>query len=349
MTAARPDESPRMAGHRRHQGGYVLPAVLVITAAIMIFVTLSHQRAADELQAVGQLVAARQGEIEQTSAQATVIYALVTEHASALGYGLTPGAALRVDGRTYAYGDRTLIRLQDTAGLVDINRADITVLRRLAGYVGVPADRRDVLADRILDFIDGDDLRRLNGAEAAEYAAAAVPPPRNRKLDQPGQLRGVLGWDTLLTAGQAVAFESALAIDTVGPINPNAAPAAVLTAALGIPSALADTLVARRHQGALLGEAEMTDAMPSLPASLILIIDPVASQRIRLTVFDRLTGAGKLTQMTLTPFGQDWPWTVDSAGLHSEADVSAAGDTAVALPALPTRKTNNESEPNRLL
>lgn len=343
------NRSGRLCGASRSQSGYLLPAVLIITAAIMIFITLAYDRAQQQMRDVGRLLAMREAKTEQASAEATILYLLASETASAFGYGLTPGAALRVDGQPYKYGEHTLIRLQDAAGLIDANRADITVWRRLAEYVGVPVEKRDTLADRILDYIDTDDLRRINGAEAAEYAAAGAPPPRNRALDAPEQLRGVLGWDKLMTPEQAARFESALGVDTPGPINPNAASPAVLVGALGVPPQLAEALVARRAQGAILTDADLAGAMPATAAPLALITDPVASQRVRVTVFDRTTGIGNTTQIVVSPFGQYWPWSVDSTVRHAEKDPGAADRQAIPLPELPTRKTaTNEPEPGRM-
>jgi hypothetical protein len=42
------------------------------------------------------------------------------------------------------------------------------------GVLGVPAEDRDGLIDKLLDYLDADSFRRLNGAEAPEYLEAGL-------------------------------------------------------------------------------------------------------------------------------------------------------------------------------
>jgi general secretion pathway protein K len=85
------------------------------------------------------------------------------------------------------------IIVADEAGRVDLNAADEDLLSAL--LLGIGLDRRaaDQIKDAILDWADADDLKRLNGAEAAEYRAARLPPPPNRPFALVDELRLVKG------------------------------------------------------------------------------------------------------------------------------------------------------------
>jgi hypothetical protein len=189
-----------------------------------------------------------------------------------------------------------------------------------------------VLADRILDFIDSDHLKRLNGAEAADYAALGLPPPLDDTLMVATQIRAVLGWTTLLTPEQAALFESALVAEGEGSINPNAAPAAVLAAALAIPRQAADLIVARRKEGFIADPAEIS-RWSQLPQGLLnLVLNPVPSATVRMTLVDRTTGFGERTQITLTPFSDIAPWRVDYVTTHSAPNASDLAQSAPTFP-----------------
>ena len=60
--------------------------------------------------------------------------------------------------------------------------------------MGVPAEDRDGLIDKFLDYLDANSFRRLNGAEAPEYLEAGLDPPANAPLRTPLEVRRVLGW-----------------------------------------------------------------------------------------------------------------------------------------------------------
>jgi hypothetical protein len=52
----------------------------------------------------------------------------------------------------------------------------------------------DGLIDVLLDYQDTDSLKRLNGAEADEYAVLGLPPPRNDWLLSVSELQHLPGW-----------------------------------------------------------------------------------------------------------------------------------------------------------
>jgi hypothetical protein len=86
------------------------------------------------------------------------------------------------------------VTIQDERGLLSLNLPDRPVLTHLLVQQGVPEHSIDHLIDSLEDYTDTDSLRRLNGAEAPDYEALGLPPPRNDWLVSPQELRQVIGW-----------------------------------------------------------------------------------------------------------------------------------------------------------
>jgi general secretion pathway protein K len=87
-----------------------------------------------------------------------------------------------------------LLRVQDQAGLVDLNAASGATLQELGRILGLdPSSVRNV-ADRIMDFRDQDDSPQPNGAEAKDYRAAGLSYlPKNKPFEDVYELRQVMG------------------------------------------------------------------------------------------------------------------------------------------------------------
>ena len=91
-----------------------------------------------------------------------------------------PEPALRwhPDGRPYQwqYGEAALeLRITDERGRVDLNRASPQLLQGLLQALGTDPGRAAMLAARIVDWRDTDDMPGPDGAERPAYAAAGRP------------------------------------------------------------------------------------------------------------------------------------------------------------------------------
>jgi general secretion pathway protein K len=83
----------------------------------------------------------------------------------------------RTDGTVYEFsfgGGRVRVAIQDESGKVDLNEAQQDLLKKMLRSVAVEEDKQDALADAILDWRDGNNLRSLHGAEDDDYAAAGL-------------------------------------------------------------------------------------------------------------------------------------------------------------------------------
>lgn len=93
------------------------------------------------------------------------------------------------------------IMTMDEAGKIDINHAGADVLAALFMQSGADPGRAAALADAVLDWRDGDDMRHLNGAEDEDYRAAGREyAAADRNFQTVGELRFVLGMDDELFA-----------------------------------------------------------------------------------------------------------------------------------------------------
>jgi len=163
-----------------------------------------------------------------------------------------PNAAQRwrADGTPYGLtlgGVPVEVRIYDEAGKIDLNAARESTLRTILTKVTQNEDQAVKLTDAILDWRDGDDMRRLNGAESAEYRAAGLNQmPQNRNFLVLEELRSVLGVTSSLYRKLEPLFTLYANVDG---INPTKAPASVLLALTDGNSQLVDSIIAAREAG----------------------------------------------------------------------------------------------------
>ncbi len=162
-----------------------------------------------------------------------------------------------------------LVQIRDESSKIEINRIvrqdgsttdPLTrqQLDRLLEIFGVPSDMRDSLLDCLEDWIDRDDLQKLNGAEDPYYTSLD-PPYRaaNRPLRALGELNLVKGWkevlDLRLQDGSSILDFLTIA-PTGGRINVNtASPIVLRTLSPEIDEAIAEQVVTLREEAPLSG------------------------------------------------------------------------------------------------
>lgn len=160
-----------------------------------------------------------------------------------------PQLRWRADGSIYALTlDEFEIRIQavDEGGKIDLNHADETLLRGVLTYLTSDPERAAAIASAILDWRDGDQDRRVNGAEAGDYRAAGLSyGPADAPFDSVVEVALVLGMTPELT-------RALLPLVTVysgqAGINPRVAPQEVLLALPGSDPAWVDAFVRSRSQ-----------------------------------------------------------------------------------------------------
>jgi general secretion pathway protein K len=331
----------------RRQGGYVLVITIAMLALLVLGATYVGQRVSLALN----LAKAEQERLAQEqaveSAKAEVLYLLASVPRSVQGLG--QGAnAVRLDGKTYRIGKDILVSLQDARGLVNVNTLSRLSIERLLGTYGLDAEATARLTDALLDYRDDDHLRRINGAEREEYAAAAgagqeqrqsvgqtlvqpgasglsapgtlleqadagKPAPRNADLAVPTELLRVLRWDDPTLWGDDPIVNHAVVVNR-SIINPNTATWRVLVAATGIDEPLAREIVKARSL------PDPPDVFAQLFPQARQVdpfnplqsgLSPFPSQTIIATIAPLGASWGYRFSITHTPASADGPWRID--------------------------------------
>ncbi|QDQ27244.1 general secretion pathway protein GspK [Chitinimonas arctica] len=319
-------------GSRSRQSGYVL----VMTIAALALLGLAGAYIGERVSSALRLAAAEQEFAKQDKllrdGMDNAVYLLATVKRSRFGLG-GDTVAIRLDGRWYDNGKGMAISLQDAFGLLNIKTAPLGWKQQmLAGY-GVPTERIGYLLDALDDYIDTDSLRRLQGAEAADYQGKELP-PRNHLLLNTSELLRVYGWrtETKLWGDDPLLDHLVLAEGTG--VNPATASWRVLAASLGLSESAAKDFVVRRQDADLptltqlaapfttpsggldIFKLHTTSLFPS--ATTVITVAPIGSRRaLRAT-------------LTITPDQQGSPWT-----LNDVHEISLAKPLPGKLPKLP--------------
>jgi general secretion pathway protein K len=116
--------------------------------------------------------------------------------------------------------------------------AQIEILRKYLEIKGVDLNERDRMIDTLLDWVDADNLVRLNGAEDEPGYK-----PANKMLSQVDDLKKIKGWEEFTSTND---WDSDFTLDSAGAIDLLWASRDVLLALPGMTEQLADQLIALR-------------------------------------------------------------------------------------------------------
>jgi general secretion pathway protein K len=130
------------------------------------------------------------------------------------------------------------VRFIDEAGKFNLNRATQDTLRSVFLNLGIEQDRANVMTDSILDWIDTDDLHRVNGAENDYYMSLSPPyTAKNGPFDSVEDLLWIRGVTPELFYGdeEHVGLKDIFTVDSpAGGVNLRTASPAVCVALVGI-------------------------------------------------------------------------------------------------------------------
>lgn len=163
-------------------------------------------------------------------------------------YSILPvGRELRLDDRPYYGQGKAFFALQDEGGLFSLNLATESTINRFLGLLGVSSEVVPSLVAKLQDYMDIDDLHRLNGAEKNHYKNLNLPLPTNHFLLHPMQTKRVMDWanEKEIWADQKLLQLMNKNLSSLP--NFNTAPALVLQAAYGITASAAEQLVQLRE------------------------------------------------------------------------------------------------------
>ena len=154
------------------------------------------------------------------------------------------------DGQPHAWNDGDIAVTAaafDESARIDLNTAPEALLKGLLQNAGgLDPETAQHALEAILDWRDADELRRPNGAEAADYrAAGSKQVPTNAPFESVGELRRVLG----ITAPVMAQLAATLTVySRQRGINPATASRDVLLAVPGVTPEQVDTYIAARDE-----------------------------------------------------------------------------------------------------
>lgn len=200
-------------------------------------------------------------------------------------------------------------RITGEAGRLNINRlivgenpANIELLRHYLEVKGVDLNERDRMIDCLLDWIDPDNLARVNGAEDDNGYT-----PANQPLRTIDELKRVKGWEEFTSRAE---WDADFTLATPNPqIDVNWASRDVLLALPGMTEGLADRFIAtRRGPDRLEGtedDVKFTNPAPGGDVNIALGLGPDQFRQIAslITVNDavmRIVSVGKSANVTRT-------------------------------------------------
>ncbi|HTQ35229.1 MAG TPA: type II secretion system protein GspK [Stellaceae bacterium] len=344
------------SGSRPREQGFVLIAAIwfvALTAAVAVIITGWMHRSLD---LAGKLQHRLAAHIAAFDAQNQIEYRLVSgffsvrglelphgdERQAALapeavfGYKLSAGSPyVALDDRPYRLG-KAVVRLQDDRGLYPLNFPSPYRLGALLRADGISYNDRDVLIDRLRDYIDDSPLHRLNGATASDYTAAGRPLPRAAPLLTPWEALRVLSWNQYPALWRTPdPLPDLTTIADTAQINLNTAPAAILATMPGIDEAAAERVIAFRHRFPIETELDLDEAVgyPVGIDPMALMYFPASSLEVAITVPD---DPATLRLHLRRVFDGNAPLRVDYAVARPPADDSRLSVAALAkLPDFP--------------
>ena len=204
------------------------------------------------------------------------------------------------DGRLYTLSfdqGTNELRIMGEAGKVNINAVSEKTLRSILTQLGLEGEKKDIVADSILDWRDPDDFTRLNGAENDYYQSLKEPYNcKNGNFDSIEELLLVRGVTPELFHGRKAVKkeeEGAAERPTVGriglkdifsiysfggQIDINCATTPVLRVVLGIPKEVAQSIVKAREGKTFENQQDLVQRVPELAPFLAQMVGLVTFQ-----------------------------------------------------------------------
>lgn len=207
-----------------------------------------------------------------------------------------------------------IIQIQDGRGLINLNRIQPPLLRRLLALYDAPETLRSQLPDTLQDWTDEDEFTRLAGAEKPDYEQLRRLPPTNARLVTPREAQSILGWDQVPRMWEDDLRTPIFSTCTTGGFNPNTAPElSLLVHTPGLTEDAAKFIVDRRQKSAFRHAREFLELSNiSMPNEAFFFGTSPGSCMV-IDFVNRTTAERTRVSLTLVPRGQNQPWQVDYA------------------------------------
>ncbi|HLY80718.1 MAG TPA: hypothetical protein VKQ70_15155 [Caulobacteraceae bacterium] len=310
-----------MSRGARHPGkaGFALPAVLFVVAMVTLVLLVAIESLASLAQETRGAKRAVLFRAQALSLEADVAYAAATRPLGPVAVirGPQPGAAalFTLDGAPYDAGAGLTVATQDEAGLINVDDLPPAAMPRLFAALGVTPDGQAMMTDRLGDYLDPDDLKRPQGAEADDYRHAGLPGPPNGPLRRRNQLLGVMGWSGAVDPAAWRAFADNVTADPSSiTANINTATPAMLEVVYGLTPTQAQLALVRRAQAPFTALSDMGRTVGlGLPGDAELVYTAPGG-RFAVKIEDPGAGLAYRSRILLSPADAERPfWIVEPA------------------------------------
>jgi len=332
----------------RGQEGFILAITLWILALMTLAASFFAVWTQDAVDITRQNKDDVQGDIEVSSTISIALYLLATQRITPRGLPVLtaksnsatviPGQepVLSIAGLNYRGTGSAYFSIQEEGGLLRFNA--LPRFPHVFGMLGVPSGAIAPLFPKLLDYIDLDNLTRINGAEATEYAKAGLPAPANRKLFTSWELRNVLDWNRYKGLWKDHALPRYVtAADLGGIININTAPPLLLAFLEGLDENATARISMRRQQTPFMSAGELSGAAgrPLNLANLEMEIEVAPTNQYRITAWskDGLRMREVHINLTLEDANSPSPWLLDySLSVPLTTEQKRADEQSLAVP-----------------
>lgn len=174
----------------------LISAIMITVAIGFNWIVKEHLAAAEGLKAKTEAM------VEAKSVYATLIYSISRGKLGRREISLSGGESflgvdkLPLGGQGISLENDITVTVRDSSSLLSVVSMNTDVLKRLAMLVGGDKTQTAYLADSYIDWIDVDDLARINGAEAYYYSSEGrVYKPRNFSMQYKEELSLIRGME----------------------------------------------------------------------------------------------------------------------------------------------------------
>jgi hypothetical protein len=206
------------------------------------------------------------------------------------------------------------IQIQDGRGLINLNRIQPPLLRRMLAFYDAPEVLRNQLPDTLQDWIDEDDFTRLAGAEKTDYERLRRLPPADARLMTPMEAQNILGWDEIPKMWEDDLRAPIFSTCSTGGFNPNTAPEASLLAHMpGMTADAAKFIVAQRRVSTFRHAREFMEAANITVPNESFFFGTSPGSCMVIDFVNRNTAERTRISLTLVARSENQPWQVDYA------------------------------------
>jgi len=336
------------------QTGFILVAVLLILVVLSLLAAGVASTASVAVSQMAREQETFQAELDRASTRETLLVMLATQRRTLAGIQpdyvdpllalgvmdedasdwLPTGTEIRIDGRPYRGLGTTDFAVIDDRGRISVNWAPAWLREALYRDLGALPEQWGRLHAILMDYQDGDSLRRLDGAEEDEYRRLALPAPANQPLTSPLELRDLPVWRDLLAPLSDEDLLRRLSVTREVSVNLNTAPLSVLAMFPGVGPANAARIVGVREAAPIVS-LQSAQADFGIPLALEDALNLYANGSGDLILWDRRSGSRQVVHWTLTTLGNTGkPWRIEyevTLPRVNQADQRSAVPTQAAL------------------